>query len=407
MADQGVSSLSNVIVSIFVARSVSADGFGAFAVATLAYMLALGTARALVGEPLLSRYSSVELEVRRGLVPDLVGATLVVALIAVALVAVAGLSVGGAVGSCLVALTAVLPLLLVQDTLRYAFIVDRPGAALAVDLVWLAGVCVALPLAPSDAGPSWYVLAWGVAGGSGALVGLGIGRQRFTTPHPLRWFATNRAMGSRFFGEFVTGQAVGQIVMTSVGAISGLSVLGAVRATQVFYGPLNTVHQGIYLALVPEGAQTERPDHLRRLMIRASSVLVLVAVVWTCIGLALPDSWGVALLGDTWAEADELMPLMGLAMIVGSAATGGFAGVRSLGDARESLRARLRTVPPGLVLPLAGAFVAAGQGYALGFGLGHAASAVIWWVAFGNALARWRRRPGEPLSGVVAAPTSA
>ena len=86
MVDQGVSGLSNVIVAILVARSVSADGFGAFAVATLAYMLALGTTRALVGEPLLSRFSSAEVEVRRRLIPDLVGATLVLALFAVVVV---------------------------------------------------------------------------------------------------------------------------------------------------------------------------------------------------------------------------------------------------------------------------------------------------------------------------------
>jgi hypothetical protein len=44
MADQGVSGLSNVVVSIFVARSLPDSGFGAFGVAAIVAMLTLGVA---------------------------------------------------------------------------------------------------------------------------------------------------------------------------------------------------------------------------------------------------------------------------------------------------------------------------------------------------------------------------
>lgn len=392
MADQGISSLSNVVVSIFVARSLSAVGFGAFGAATVAYLLALGTTRALIGEPLLSRYSSADADRRRSLVADMLGAALVTSLVCAGVIWAVGLAVGGAAGSALLALAVVLPLVLVQDTWRYAFIVDRPGGALVVDTVWLAAVCTVLAAAPGGADAAWYVLAWGATGGLGAAAGMILGRGSLAVPRPGRWLRANRDMGGRFLGEFVTGQAVGQLVLAGVGAIAGLSVIGAVRAAQVFYGPLNTIHQGIYLALVPEGARTASDRQLRRLMARASIALVVVAGAWMCVGLVMPDAWGTSLFGDTWAEAGDLMLPMGLAMIAGSAATGGFAGVRALGDAAESLRARLRTVGPQLVLPLAGTAVGAGQGYAAGFGLGHAASAVIWWTAFGSALASRRRR---------------
>jgi O-antigen/teichoic acid export membrane protein len=398
MADQGVSSLSNVVVSIFVARSLSSDGFGAFSLATVVYLLAQGTTRALIGEPLLSRFSSADAATRRSLVPNLVGATLATSFVGAAVVVVVGLAVGGPAAPALLALALVLPLVLVQDTWRYVFIVDRAGSALAVDLVWLVTVIAALSLAPDDAGAAWFVLAWGATAGLGALTGLVLGRGSLGRPRPLAWITAHRDMGGRFLGEFATGQAVGQLVLVALGAIAGLSALGAVRAAQVVYGPLNTVHQGIYLALVPEGARTTDESHLRRLMAKASVGLVVVATVWMLVVLVMPNRWGTALFSATWSDADDLMLLMGLAMIAGSAATGGFAGVRALGAARESLRARLRSVGPQLVLPLAGTAVGAGHGYALGFGLGHLVSAVIWWGAFGAALSA-RRQVGVELSG--------
>jgi O-antigen/teichoic acid export membrane protein len=204
-------------------------------------------------------------------------------------------------------------------------------------------------------------------------------------------------MASRFLGELVTGQAVGHIVLAGTGALAGLGVVAAVRAAQVVYGPLNTVHQGIYLALVPEGARTAGPAHLRRLMVRATVVIVAVAALWMLVALLVPDAWGRALFGDTWAEASDVLLLMGLAVVAGSAITGGFAGVRALGAARESLRARLRTVGPQFVLPLTGAAIGAAGGYAAGFGLGNLAAAVVWWTTFARALSSHRRDAGgEP-----------
>jgi hypothetical protein len=397
MADQGASSLSNAVVAIFVARALPTEGFGAFGVAFLAFLLAQGVWRAVIGEPLLSRYSAGDAAIRRALVPDLLGASLTVALVVLSAVAVAGLAVGGPVGTALLGLACVLPLVTVQDTWRYVFIVDRPGAALMVDLVWLTGVCVVLPAAPSAAGAAWFVVAWGLTGGVSALAGAVAGWGSLGRPHSIRWLRTNRDMASRFLGELVTGQAVGHIVLAGTGAIAGLGVVAAVRAAQVVYGPLNTVHQGIYLALVPEGARTAGSTQLRRLMIRATVVIVAAAAVWMGIVLLVPDDWGRALFGDTWSEASDLLLLMGLAAVAGSAITGGFAGVRSLGAADESLRARLRTVGPQCVLPLAGAILAAAGGYAVGFGLGNVASAVVWWMAFARALSSDRRGTGgEP-----------
>lgn len=401
MADQALSSLSNVLVSIFVARSLPPQGFGAFGVAVAAFLLVLGTSRALIGEPLLSQHSEATPAQRRQLVPHMIGGSVVIGLLAAGVVAAAGLILRGASGSALTALAVVLPVMLVQDCWRYAFIIDRPGAALVVDLAWLVGVCAAMPLAPADAGPSWFVVVWGLTAGLGAVAGLVLSGDAWVVSRPGRWFTEHREMSARFLGEFVTGQAVTQFVLVGLGAIAGLGVFGAVRAAQVFFGPINTVHAGAYLALVPEGAQAiAQPERLRRLMIRASLGLATLAFAWMCVGLALPARWGAELFGPTWADATDLILPIGLTMVAGSLITGGFAGVRSLGAASDSLQARLRTVPPLLVLPLVGAAVAAGEGYAAGLSVAQLASAAIWWTAFHRALARRTAR-------VEAAPVAA
>jgi O-antigen/teichoic acid export membrane protein len=383
MADQGVSSLSNVVVAVFVARSVSAEDFGAFGLATVAYLILIGISRALVGEPFLSRFSHVEAEQRRQLLPELIGAALAVSGICAVAVAALALALSGAAAGAMTAFALVVPVLVVQDVLRYACIVDRPGSALANDVAWLVAVVVALVNAPAGAGASWFVAAWGLTAGVGVVVGLIIERSALAFPHPVRWLVDTRAVGGRFLGEFFAGQAVSQVAMGGVGAISGLGALGAVRASQVYYGPANTVHLGVYLVVVPDGAKMrDDPTRMKRLFLRTSLLLVAVAAAAMAVGVALPDSIGRMLLDESWPGASELMIPMGLAMMAGGAMSGGFDGVRALGDAEASLRARLLGVPGQLVFPLVGAYMGGAVGFVFGLALGRLVAAGFWWGTF-------------------------
>src|SRR4029450_8180933 len=55
--DQGISSLSNFALGLFVARSFGASNFGAFTLAYITYTFVLNAARGLSTDPLLVRYS--------------------------------------------------------------------------------------------------------------------------------------------------------------------------------------------------------------------------------------------------------------------------------------------------------------------------------------------------------------
>jgi O-antigen/teichoic acid export membrane protein len=388
MCDQAASSLSNIVVAVLVARSFDTpEPFGAFGLAMVAYQLALGVARSLVGEALLSLYSNESAAVRRRLVGDLIGATLSVGLIgSVTLWAVSGW-LGGLSGDALVGLAVVLPLVLIQDMWRYVFVIDRPGSGLALDVVWLVVVVGALLFAPADAGVTWFVLMWGLGGAFGAVLGFVLNLGPLGGFHPWRWVVDHRAVTVRFLGETFTARALFQVLMSGLGAIAGLGALGAVRATQLFYGPLNTLNAGIYMAVVPEGAAARHePERLRRKLATVSAALASLVAGWMLVGLMLPDRWGRAMLGTTWEDAEGLMLPMGLATIASAVMIGGLLGLRSLADAKRSLQARLKVTPWLGVCPLLGAVIDGARGFAIGTALGTAMAALIWWATFRAAL---------------------
>ena len=131
------------------------------------------------------------------------------------------------------------------------------------------------------------------------------------------------------------------------------------------------IHAGAYLAVVPDGARL-RDDRrrLRRLITATAGVLTLLATAWTVLGSWLPDEVGRQLFEATWPGAEEIMVPMGLVMVAGGFISGGFLGVRSLGEADVSLRVRVLSAPGQLVLPIVGAMVGDAVGFAVGLALG-------------------------------------
>lgn len=380
MADQGAASLSNVLVGVLVARALPAEGFGAFGLAWVAYLVAIGVGRAFVGEPLLSRYSHEREEQRMQRLPDVLGSAVTVSVVLSATGAVIALGLDGEPSSAMLAMCLVLPIVLLEDAWRFAFVIERPLSALVMDVTWLLTVVVALVSAPADAGAAWFVLAWGASAIPAVALAAVIDRVPLFPMHPFRWLRDERETGSRFFWEFLSAQACGHFSLIALGGVAGMTALAGVRAVQILYGPLNTVHAGIYLAVVPDGARTrDDPRRLRRLSVVASGVISAVALTWLTFCLLLSDGAGETLFGQSWWEGNDLILPMGLAMIAGSVVTGGFAGVRSLGDPRASLRARLQSLPGQLVLPLLGGAMAGAVGFTLGLLGAQVVSSVVWW----------------------------
>lgn len=386
LGDQAASSLTNVIVAILVMRSVGPDKFGAFSVALISYQIVIGLARALIGEPYLARHSGDSFDARRAVVAEIVGAAITVGVVCAVVIGGVGWALGGLTGPGLVTLAVLLPFLIVHDTLRFDFIVDKAGRALAIDLAWLILVVVVMAQAPGDADAPWFVAAWGASGAVAMVLGLAFVRASSWALSPLAWLRRTWSDGIRYAGDYLTAQAAAQIAVLSLSAVS-LTTLGVVRASQTFYGPLNTVHLGIYLAVVPDGVRLrDRPKRLLRLIGLTAAGLTLLGACWTLVGVSIPDSIGREIADRSWPGADEIMLPMGLWVVLGGLTAAGFLGLRCLGDARASLRSRVRSAPGQLVLPIGGAVVGGPVGFALGLATARLLTAAIWWTAFKRAL---------------------
>jgi hypothetical protein len=386
LGDQAASSLSNVVVVVLVANGSSKGTFGAFALGMVAYQLVTSGIRSVAGEPLLSLYAHQGPSARRRIVGDIHGTALFLSVVSSLVLALISLVVGGQPGATLLALSVVLPLLVLQDTWRYLFIIDRPGAALTIDLLWLLAVGIGLSLVPAGTQVGAYVWIWGLSGAATGLLGtiLGFGIPRW--PHPWRWLVRHRAVCWRYFTEFVTAQGMGHVIYTALAAISGAAALGAARAAWTVFGFLGVLHAGLYMLLVPEGARhKDNPRRLQQIFVVASAATTALAVVWTVFVLVVPDDIGANLFNETWLEARHLLLPMGLATIAGGLQSGGLLGLRALADARRSLRARLTSAPFLVLCPLTGAFVNGAMGFVIGQIIGNSVAAVIWWTMFRKA----------------------
>ena len=121
VADQGVSSLTNFAVSIYVARTLGAAQFGAFSLAYVTYGFALNASRGLSTDPLMVRFSGTDLPTWRRAVATCTGTAAIVGLIAGLFVLGAAALISGTAGAAFLALGLTLPGLMLQDSWRYSF----------------------------------------------------------------------------------------------------------------------------------------------------------------------------------------------------------------------------------------------------------------------------------------------
>ena len=163
VADQAMSSLTNFLLSIYVARSLGAAQFGAFSLAYVTYGFTINASRGLSIEPLLIRFSATNPLTWRRATARCTGTALLVGLITGACALVAGPLVGGTTGRAFVALGLTLPGLMLQDSWRYAFFaIGRGQHAFLNDTIWAVLLLPSLTLLKMRGHPDvfWFVLAW-------------------------------------------------------------------------------------------------------------------------------------------------------------------------------------------------------------------------------------------------------
>lgn len=384
LADQVVSSGTNLLLSVLVARALSADGFGAFAVAFAVYAFLIGAGRALIAQPLVVRYVSRGDREFHVAAREAAGGALLLGVLSGVVVAVAGVLVGGDTGESLVAIGVLMPGLLLQDMWRAIFVAEgRPQAAFVNDGVWavvqLGAVGLLIALGQTN-GPA-MILGWGGA----ALVAAVLGSLQLRgQPRPVRslpWLREQRDLLGYYAASFLSVLGANQITLFILAGIGSPAVVGALRAAQVVLGPLNLAGYSLQAFALPEIARRQSSGRQAiRIAALISVVMVAIDLAWGLVLLLLPPAVGELLLGASWRRAQSVLAASLLGIVAIGAGLGASILMAARGFAKETFAINALLAPGFLILGTGGLLVGGAVGAALGLSLAQVVVAPItWW----------------------------
>ncbi|MEU7552654.1 hypothetical protein AB0B01_09875 [Streptomyces sp. NPDC044571] len=377
--DQAASSATNILVLVLAARLSTASGFADFSMVYVAFSVLLGLNMAYVGQTVVLEKA----EERLGAVcRSAVGFTAAASGVAAALLALVGLALPGAGGRAFLALGLVLPLVLVQDGLRYCFSALRtPERALAADAVRLVCVVAALAVQPEGASAGRLVLVWGVS----ALPALGLGLWLLRpgvrgARADLRPYLRRGHLGQRFVVEFAVGNGSSQLAVLGLGVFATPLAVGALRGATTLFGPLNVLFNSANAFGPPVVGRARGKRGVVRMTVLLGSGLAVLGAGWAAVLYALPERVGRRMLGETWSAAAALLP-----------ATGAQYAVMGLGTCALLT---LRVLNPRATLSLQVVFSLLSVVFLLGGYAAWGVTGAAWGLAAGSALkaaAAWLR----------------
>jgi O-antigen/teichoic acid export membrane protein len=397
LADQVLSSATNFLLSLLVARTVGSRELGAFSMVYATFTFSLGAVRAIAGELLVVRYSAVPVNQWREGVERAAGTALTGGMAIGLGCLVAGVAVGEPSRTLFAVVGLSLPFLLVQDVWRFAFFARRHGsAAFLNDLVWAAVLFAAFgALRHADVSSiALFTFAWAAAGSVATIVGVLQLKVLPSGPSAAaNWLRSHRDIAPRFLAEFAVGTGVTSFTLFVIGGIAGLGELGHLRAGEIALGPLNVLFLGAGLVATAEGVRllAESP---RKLVLGSgwlSLTIMACVLAWGAVVLLAPRNIGQVLLRANWDDARALLPPLLVALAGYASGFGAWTGLRSLAAARRSLRAKCIDGSLTLVFGVTGAYLAGARGVAWGYAVsGWLKSLNAWWQ-FSRALREYKR----------------
>ena len=370
LADQVLSSGTNFVAVVLVARSGTPRQFGVFSILLVTYFVAVGFTRS-VPHAIAMTLRWDDDRARNGyfFLPAL----------AVGVVATIVLAVTFAILEPAWVLLALLLLpVLLQDAVRmHAFAVQKPHVALLSDATWLVVECIGFALVTTAIGAA---AAWGIGGLFALLV---------TRPWRIRLRVQRRPVKASAVSATVEyATLAGLSYMTPLLASPLITVVGvgALQGANVIRGPIILFVQGLILHRM-SGPPITPGTCVRQALRLAGSAL---AVTVLCIPplFLLRGVYGPLLLGSTWPQVDPLVVPALVTLVLGSVAFSPATVARKMGSFALSARVQGTVAPLFLVLPLVGAAAAGTRGFLYATAGAYAVLAATWWIVLSKLQAR-------------------
>ena len=378
IADQGVNSLSNFALVAFAAGASAADEFGRFSVAYAFLVFFLGGARAFVGETALVHESASHGR-DGGLRREIVGASIPPALAGALVLAVIALFLPADARWVWLTLAVGTFFAVVQDAYRYVALAEgKTALALVLDVVWTVPAVVAMGvLSAARAGAPWVVVAW-TAGAALSIVCAAVALRALpSVPAGWRWVRSHASSSFRYLAEFASLNGSTLAVWVLLTPIVGAAGVGALRGAQLLFSPLNTIFTALRIAMIPELLRATGTSRYTARLVELAGILIVGGAVWSTVILLLGDDVGRALLGATWAGAEDLRWIFVVQYILLAVYTIVLTvfRVRKLNGSSTLMRAVLAGLT--LIAPLSLALWSAASGAAWGFAIAVGGAAVV------------------------------
>lgn len=392
-ADQAISSATNFAAVVVAASQLGVSEFGYFSVAYLVYTLILAATQAFISQSLVIGEEAGGAPGGRAALRTAAG---IGVLSGVLLAAGTFVWIPAASWWAFAALAAGFPALLCQDVLRtLAARAKRPQLAGMGDAVWLGlfafGAAALRWIDWVNAGS--IMLCWVLAGAvSGVIPWLGFRNDLVRESGTL---LRRGHLGSRFLLEHVITQGLNQLSIIALTFIAGPGATGSLRGIATLFGPIGVVISAIPVLAVP--ALRSMTERSRAAAFGALCVLLAItSLAVAALLMALPESLGEALLGDTWAGAKRLALPVGSQFAAIGVGTVAFTALR-ISMPTQTLRLRLIASVVFVAGFWTGFHVDGVRGAAWGLCFGSSFQAGLFWVF----LTLSRRRPSASPSDAV------
>jgi O-antigen/teichoic acid export membrane protein len=377
LGDQVLSSVSNVLAVILVARAVSAEDFGTFALGYSVMTVVLGLTRAYFG----TRVSLVDVNHEaHELTRHLLGAVAILGLPAALVVYVLShVASEGDPGNVLIVVALATPIVCLQDVSRFGAVASgKPWAAVASDGAWVLLMLVPFALGPRL--PARVILwLWFGAAFVALLVALVALRVLPDLHGGVVQLRTRHAVGeATTWGTVISSVGALWILFVASAAISPVAS-GSLRGAATAMGPVNVLLAFVGLGLTPALVRRARSQDMRFCSLAALG-LGAVAGLWGLVLLLLPTWLGEALFGQSWDGIRHVLPVTMIEYVLLCVSASAALGLRVRHQASDLLRQR---VTAGAVTVVGGAVV----GYATHSTI--AIAALTAFAAFVSVLVGW------------------
>jgi hypothetical protein len=401
VADQVLSSGTNLLLLILVLRDSTGPVFGAFSVALIIQGLLLASSRAMIGEVLLLRVrrSPQTSRTDRGIALTLV---LVSSTFFALVLAAVGAFMPHPLRGFFLAMAVAVPFVHVQDLQRYfAFATARPRAAVALDLGWVVTqVVMSAIVLMLSRNPVHFLLAWTAGAAISAVAGLVGMRWQPISRGIYQLVREERIRSGAFLSDLALSTGATQAAFLGLSAVLTLAGFGLLRFTLAVTSLTNLL-SAVRILMLGYLGRLSAPNRMTWRVLWGGAVGYAVTTVgFVAVLLIIPDDVGTAILGVLWPQAQPLLLLAGIAEALRVAAIPAIDFLKAFAGGSALVVARAVS---GLITAtglLVGGAAAGPQGALVALGLANLV-ALTWWLRAVRSASRRMRttqvsRGGQP-----------